>query len=371
MRSLIRSFCEKLDESVLVSLDGNKRAKLPNSLKYEDLPSANEPFKTKQEIAWKVVYFALQTCLNESVEEFLRDELLEWLELEENIFLLRALLKTALSRAQRLVPKLIQDAAKYGNVKCYKHILEASFNPEPGIHYGTLLRAAARCSDVEVLRTLIKRGCDVNLPPTQLHEDGEPPLHCAIMARESRLLGNTQKREILSHKVFECSQALLEAGADISMIDRWGDTALHIAALHEHASLQLIDLLIEKGVEVSKSNGADLGITPLGICVFRVSKYPSDESVQSRYIDIASKLLEAGAHVMISAQGKHVPNTIIGIAASTGLLEIAKVLLKYGSWKESPGKEHFEDALYWAKRMKRNHVHSLLRSFWAKLHGKQ
>jgi ankyrin repeat protein len=73
-------------------------------------------------------------------------------------------------------------------------------------------------NNVEMLRLLVKRGANVNLnhPEWTKHSQGATPLHTA--ARQGQVINASE---------------LLELGANPNYVDASGQTALHVAAIHE------------------------------------------------------------------------------------------------------------------------------------------
>lgn len=104
-----------------------------------------------------------------------------------------------------------------------------------------LLAKAIKAGDLAKVRKIIGSGIDVNVPiPTD--SLGATPLHFAV--RENKL---------------EIVRVLLEAGADSSLEDENGDTAMTSAADREH--IAIARLLIEKGTSIDSKNSK--GITAL------------------------------------------------------------------------------------------------------------
>ncbi|XP_054270593.1 transient receptor potential channel pyrexia [Macrosteles quadrilineatus] len=106
----------------------------------------------------------------------------------------------------------------------------------------TPLHLAAKCQGVECVETLLKAGADVNA----VDADNITPLRAAV------------GKALLAYNTLE---TLLSWGADVNIRDKYGFSALHVAALNELS--QCVDALIMKGADVSaKTKG---GLTPLSI----------------------------------------------------------------------------------------------------------
>ena len=97
--------------------------------------------------------------------------------------------------------------------------------------------------DVQALRRELASGVDVN----QRGEGGATPLYMAVNFRSSYAEEKLQER-------LECISMLLEAGASISNIGRYG-TSLHYAARNESPAYHpVITLLMESGADVNAVN---------------------------------------------------------------------------------------------------------------------
>ncbi|MFP4374136.1 MAG: ankyrin repeat domain-containing protein [Spirochaetaceae bacterium] len=124
----------------------------------------------------------------------------------------------------------------------------------------TPLHWAARQGHVEVVRTLIDNGADVNASDVF----GRTPLHLAV-----------------SHP--EVVELLLDAGAGVDARDQLSNTPLHRAV----PSLETVDALIRAGADVNARNTG--GNTPLDIAM----RYGNSR----RAVEVVQRLVEAGAGV--------------------------------------------------------------------------
>jgi ankyrin repeat protein len=116
----------------------------------------------------------------------------------------------------------------------------------------TVLMLAVRLNSVEVVRTLLRLGAD---PNTQ-NVDKMTALHHAMLSLYNRPSGNN-----------EVAKLLLEAGAGLDAQDKWGNTALHLAARYswdgEHwpGMLETVRMLVAAGASLRLADRE--GDTPL------------------------------------------------------------------------------------------------------------
>lgn len=152
-------------------------------------------------------------------------------------------------------------AQNYDNKKIASYLIERTRGrkSESESEQFRALHEAAEIGDLDLVKELVKNGKALN----RRNEKGATPL---IVAAEN-----------LNEKVVSY---LLEAGADPTVVDDRGNTALlHMAPYDTEISRELID----KGAPVDQAN--DTGITPLM------------KAVQFKYIDLAKQLIDQGANV--------------------------------------------------------------------------
>lgn len=140
-----------------------------------------------------------------------------------------------------------------------------------------LLEAADK-GDVVALKASIAAGANVNTD----------------VDRWSSVLGrvllhrNLQGNRLLSDEYNECAKVLINAGADVSVLDHKGKAPLHYAA--EYASIEVVEALLNNGADVNEETlerrgWSDYGMTPLFYAASR-----KDSAV-------AELLLSSGANV--------------------------------------------------------------------------
>lgn len=249
---------------------------------------------------------------------------------------------TALNDDEKLVRK---EAAKYigkiGNETCVKPLLELLKDSERDLQWeasvalgnlkkvgidipdikvsdekevnekGFHLESAIEHSKYETIQSLINQGLDVN---TKSY--GTPALHIAV---------NNKKEAIFT--------LLLDLGADISLTDKNGNTALHIAAIGDD---KILNMLIKRGADLNARNIK--GQTAL-----------FDASVFG-YLGNMRDLISSGANVNLE---DHWGNTALfyGIAR----VEIVKLLIENGAFvnkKNKKGVSALEEAIMKAEKYK-------------------
>jgi ankyrin repeat protein len=112
----------------------------------------------------------------------------------------------------------------------------------------------------------------------------------------------------------ECLRRLLTAGADINARDRYGQTALMIAALGGVSSV--VRLLVENGAALNHT--AKYGLSALMLAVI------------GGHVDIVRALVEAGADLTIRGTGApgFAAKTALDLATAQSRFDIAEVLCR-------------------------------------------
>ena len=121
---------------------------------------------------------------------------------------------------------------------------------------------AAKFVEADIMRALVAGGADPHLTMN----DGTTPLMAAVglgSRRGSRrgiapiAVGGTPEPE---SEILDAVIAAVELGEDVNAVTGDGNTALHVAATNEHASV--VQFLVDSGAEIDAKNGS--GLTPLG-----------------------------------------------------------------------------------------------------------
>ncbi|MGK0185911.1 MAG: ankyrin repeat protein [Verrucomicrobiales bacterium] len=131
---------------------------------------------------------------------------------------------------------------------------------------------AARTADMPFMKLLIEHGADFRLPNKQ----GRTPL----LAATGVVLGPEADEAATHDEAVLAADYLLKLGADISIVDKEGDTVMHAATYKQ--SPKLVRFLAENGADINIWNRKNSrGWTPLLIAQgFRNGNFkPSDETI--------------------------------------------------------------------------------------------
>ncbi|KAH9073528.1 hypothetical protein EDB83DRAFT_80797 [Lactarius deliciosus] len=186
---------------------------------------------------------------------------------------------------------------------------------------GTALHSASVEGHVEVVRSLLKCGVDVDARGT----GGQSPLQLA--SRKGHL-----------HVV----QCLLDYGADTKFQSdaRW--TPLSYAAVFGH--LEIVRVLLEHNVDVNSQNRD--GLTPIYMVLFYRASLNSGS--QSNFPQMVRLLLEHGANPNVRDNQRRTPLHLVRRLVSSLRLETARILLTHGAdvdAEDEEGRTPFQIAL--------------------------
>jgi ankyrin repeat protein len=137
------------------------------------------------------------------------------------------------------------------NARLKDKIVKRQYNPgDPRLGEGaTPFMRAARGGDVAVMRLLLQAGAD----PALVQKNGNTPIH---LAASISLAGNNPDHGI-ENGALAAMDLCLEAGADINAVNAVGDTAVHVAL----GSPAILRYLAEHGAKLDVKNKQ--GRTPL------------------------------------------------------------------------------------------------------------
>ncbi|XP_078061691.1 uncharacterized protein bcl3 [Mustelus asterias] len=204
---------------------------------------------------------------------------------------------------------------------------------------------------------------------TRQDEDGDTPLHIAVVQEDSTMVDKLIQLLILGKKDLDIYnnlrqtplhlavitkhssivRQLVTSGASRVLLDRNGQTAVHLAC--EHSSLECLQSLLAHGrdridLEIRNYDG----YTPLHVAVnschreiaaylldqgadvdavdIKSGRTPLVHAAESNHLDMVNLLLEHGANVNLQTYSG---NTALHSSSGRGLMEIVKVLLKNGA----------------------------------------
>ncbi len=216
-------------------------------------------------------------------------------------------------------------AAATGDVEIVKTLLEKGADVNFGSMFGSPLTFAAFEGQADVMRLLLEKGADVAAKrPDQMTvlmlaaRNGNPEIIRELIARKANVAAvDNNNSTALSYAAragkSEAVRVLLEAGAKVDIADNEGWTPLMHAAVNGHADTAA--LLVKKGANLAARDKQ--GRTPLVLAV-SFGDHP----------EVVRLLVNAGAPVETKdAKGR----TALALATRHGYTETAKVLREKGA----------------------------------------
>ncbi|TNM86767.1 hypothetical protein fugu_006997 [Takifugu bimaculatus] len=247
--------------------------------------------------------------------------------------------------------KLLSSGQLYSIVSSMskEHVLSAGFDINTPDNFGrTCLHAAASGGNVECLNLLLSSGTDLNkrdiMGRTPLHyaaangryqctvalvsagaEVNEPdqigctPLHYAAASQafsrvDRQFSGNHENNEEEAKESYFCLEHLLDNGADPSMVNSKGYSAVHYAAYH--GNKQNLELLLEMSFNALGDIESSIPVSPLHL------------AADKGHWQALRVLTETAAYVdMQDAAGR----SVLYLAAQKGYTRCVEVLLAQGA----------------------------------------
>lgn len=162
----------------------------------------------------------------------------------------------------------------------------------------SLLHFAILSNSSGIIRELLRAGADI-----EADSAAGTPLYAALMFSVNEL--NDSRRESKGKIV----DLLLEAGADVNVLNEWGDSPLNVASSGRNVGfcLEMARKLIDRGAKVNSKN--DFSLTPLheAFAVFVVEDLdtsPHPDTLESR-APLVAFLITSGADVnAVSVDGE-------------------------------------------------------------------
>ena len=184
----------------------------------------------------------------------------------------------------------------------YIHIMEYLIASAVNVGGQTPLILATIKGDENMVKSVLQAGADVN--------------------RTNQQMGKTALVEAASNRCTKIAILLIEAGADMNIVDKSGHAALMLAV--RKGNLRIGEVLIKAGAEVDKLCAE--GLTDSLYCTLEGTALML--AAQKGYLSITEALIEAGADVnLVSTSG----DTALMVAAWNEHLNIMKVLIEAGA----------------------------------------
>jgi ankyrin repeat protein len=228
--------------------------------------------------------------------------------------------------ADRLGLTVLHHAAMGGKLELVKALLASGVNrnsqatrernnsgPQSTVDYppvsiigATPILLAAEAAHADVVRLLAANGADPNLPT----KEGTTPLIVAAGAGVYQDLANDVAQEQWEKRHFETGKILVELGVDVNAVGENGWTALHAATYMGLDSL--IQLLVEKGANMEVMD--KFGQTPLSLAEGVITVGLGDaanrrprnvrRSTADLFLKLGAKPLEASGVQILLKKGK-------------------------------------------------------------------
>uniref|UniRef100_A0A8D3DFJ7 Ankyrin repeat domain 52a n=1 Tax=Scophthalmus maximus TaxID=52904 RepID=A0A8D3DFJ7_SCOMX len=208
----------------------------------------------------------------------------------------------------------LHAAASGGNVECLNLLLSSGTDLNKRDIMGrTPLHYAAANGRYQCTVTLVSAGAEVNEPD----QTGCTPLHYSAASQafsrvDRHFSGNHQNDEDEAKESYFCLEHLLDNGADPSMVNSKGYSAVHYAAYH--GNKQNLELLLEMSFNALGDIESSIPVSPLHLAV--------------SHWQALRVLTETAAYVdMQDAAGR----SVLYLAAQKGYARCVEVLLAQGA----------------------------------------
>uniref|UniRef100_A0A665T5I8 Uncharacterized protein n=1 Tax=Echeneis naucrates TaxID=173247 RepID=A0A665T5I8_ECHNA len=208
----------------------------------------------------------------------------------------------------------LHAAASGGNVECLNLLLSSGTDLNKRDIMGrTPLHYAAANGRYQCTVTLVSAGAEVNEPD----QTGCTPLHYSAASQafiDRHFSGNHQNDEDEAKESYFCLEHLLDNGADPSMVNSKGYSAVHYAAYH--GNKQNLELLLEMSFNALGDIESSIPVSPLHL------------AADKGHWQALRVLTETAAYVdMQDAAGR----SVLYLAAQKGFARCVEVLLAQGA----------------------------------------
>lgn len=146
--------------------------------------------------------------------------------------------------------------------------------------------------------------------------------------------------EMTSSGLFSLACAMIDKGASVNGVDRYGSTPLVVACRSWDCPLWFIRYLLERNADVKFQVKSDLshGFTAL------------HAAAEEGNLGVATLLIEKGANVNSTENWGYGPRNPLDCAVSKERLDMVKLLLDVGGQSGVPGRTGYDGALEYAKQ---------------------
>uniref|UniRef100_A0A8C7R5P8 Ankyrin repeat domain 52a n=1 Tax=Oncorhynchus mykiss TaxID=8022 RepID=A0A8C7R5P8_ONCMY len=212
----------------------------------------------------------------------------------------------------------LHAAASGGNVECLNLLLSSGTDLNQRDQSGrTPLHYAAANGRYQCTVTLVSAGAEVNEPDrtgcTPLHYSAASQAFCRM---DRHFPGTLQSEEDGDKESYFCLEHLLDNGADPSLVNSKGYSAVHYAA--SHGNKQNLELLLEMSFNALGDIESSIPVSPLHLAV----------SADNGHWQALSVLTETAAYVDVQdASGR----SVLYLASQRGYARCVEVLLAQGA----------------------------------------
>ncbi|KAL7297984.1 hypothetical protein TKK_0008994 [Trichogramma kaykai] len=260
-------------------------------------------------------------------------------------------------------------------------IMEVSVKDARDLHGNNLLHYVTVCDNENITKKLLEAGCDVNV----INRYGETPLTTAIEFNNLKVAKvlldagaihlNTDFDEEFGplhmavwYGYYDMVKIIIEAGADVNVVDEELSSPLHLAAKVEEYAYEITKLLLDAGSNVNVvdhqaitplhwavsqgnydvatlllNSGANVDVIDLNFMT------PLHWCVRENNLEFSHKMIEAGCDIdMVDSNG----STCLHYAVKANNIEMIKLLLSYGATPNCTD-DQGHSPLHWAIRENR------------------
>jgi ankyrin repeat protein len=219
-------------------------------------------------------------------------------------------------------PSPLYESLTSSSAPASRLLLEAGARCDRQGLYPALINLGIAIGDPDLVRMLIKGGCQIRDLP-----ESEHPLATALFYHESDIFsdliaGGVESDimieglpillHVVNHQLTSLIQPILDAGADIHISDSGGNTSLHFAA--NHRDPQVITILVENSSDPRRQNIG--GNTPLMIACREPTFAPPPQLYEGDgIIDMRNCYNETALHIAVKSANLAAVSTLLSHGA--------------------------------------------------------